>query len=143
MTKRKNYGMSLLELMVTVVIIGILGAISYPSYVNYVRRTNRTDATATLLRVASAQEKFFGLKNTYSDTMGSGGLNISGTERGYYTLSFSGTPDAVQFTAVATAPSGSRQFADTDCRTFTITSTGIRGAKKADGTTDNTAACWR
>jgi type IV pilus assembly protein PilE len=137
--KRHAIGVTLIELMITVTVVAILAAVAYPSYIGYARRANRTDATAALLRVAAAEEKFYVQNNQYTGTVGTGGLSISGTERGYYTLLVP-TADAVSFTATATAVTG--QLADTDCRTLQITSTGVKSAKKSDGS-DNSTACWR
>lgn len=140
-------GITLIELMIVVVIVGILASIAVPSYRSYVMRTNRTDATAALLRVAAAQEKFYLQNNTYANNLTANpptGLGIQGTERGYYTLSLSGV-SATGFTATATAPSSSGQYADSRCRSFSMTETGTRLASTADGTNNSSVAaeCWR
>jgi len=146
--KTNQHGVTLLELMAVVVILGILASIAIPSYRMYVLRAQRVDATAALLRVAAAQEKFYLQNNTYTTTLGSGGLNLGSgnqTEKGWYTLSVAaptGFTIGTAYTATATATSGQNQYRDTDCRTFTIRETGERGAANSGGTA-NTAACWR
>lgn len=142
-------GITLIELMIVVVIVGILASIAIPSYRNYVLRTNRADATAALLRVAAAQEKFYLQNNTYATnaqiaTAPPNGLGINGTERGWYTLSISGASSA-GYTVSATAPSSSSQFADSHCRTFSLNETGARSAANGGGTTSTaiTDECWR
>jgi len=63
----RQRGMTLMEIIVVVVIVGLLAAIAVPSYRQYVIRTQRTDATVALLRLATAQEKFYLQNNTYAD----------------------------------------------------------------------------
>jgi type IV pilus assembly protein PilE len=145
-TNSNMRGVTLMELLTVIVVIGILGAIAIPSYRNYLLRAQRTDATAALLRIAAAQEKFYLQNNTYTTVLGSSGLNLSTTtpptsERGWYVLNIP-TASAAAYTATATAPATSPQFKDTDCRIFTVMDTGQRDATNAAGTS-NMAACWR
>ena len=145
--KRNQTGVTLLELMTVVLVIGILSAIAIPSYRQYTMRAQRSDATAALLRIASAQEKFYLQNNTYTTTVGAGGLNLGSgnSERGWYTISVAapaGFTIATAYVATATAASGQPQITDLKCRTFTIRETGERGAADSGGTT-NTANCWR
>ena len=140
-------GFSLIELLVTIAIIGILASIAYPAYRQQVLRAQRTDATAALLRVAAAQERFYLQNNSYAATANlttapPGGLGIPGTDRRYYTLTIESADLATAFTAVATPVAGGPQARDTDCARFTLTEAQLRGATKGGGA-DNTANCWR
>jgi type IV pilus assembly protein PilE len=145
---RFERGVTLLELMAVVVIIGILASVAIPSYRTYVMRAQRADATAAVLRVAAAQEKFYLQNNSYTTTLtGTSGLNLgsANSERGYYQLSVvAGSTGniATSYLATATALAGQPQIKDTDCRTFTVNETGQRGATKA-ASGDSTATCWR
>lgn len=140
-------GITLIELMVVIVVVAVLAAIAVPTYRNYTLRAQRTDATAALLRIAAAQEKFYLQNNTYADntqlaTAPPGGLGITGTERGYYTLSITSDDLTLGYTATASAPSTSPQYTDAQCRAFSVNQTGSRSAvTSADAV--NTAACWR
>ena len=147
MKKRKQAGVTLLELMTVVVIIGVLTSIAVPSYRRYLLRAQRSDATAALLRIAAAQEKFYLQNNTYTTTVGAGGLNLgAGTsERGWYTLTIAapaGFTIGTAYLATATPVAGQAQATDTDCASFTIRETGERGATNS-AATSNTPNCWR
>lgn len=149
--RRNSRGITLIELMIVVVIVGILASVAIPSYRRYTLRAQRADATAALLRIAAAQEKFYLQNNTYTSNLGSSGLRISDaspatSERGYYTLTVaapSGGTLTTGFVATATAVSTGPQAADTECGTFTLNEAGQRGALRSDGTTNSTATCWR
>jgi len=147
MKRSRERGVTLLELLTVVVVMGILAAIAIPSYRSYLIRAQRSDATAALLRIAAAQEKFYLQNNRYatSDEIAKGppaGLGITGTEHGYYDLALDDAVDnTLGFSATATPKGGGAQATDHDCTSFTIDQAGKRGALKTK--TDNTANCWR
>ncbi len=143
-------GVTLIELMVVIVVVAILASIAVPSYRSYVLRAQRSDATTALLRVRTAQEKFFLQNNAYADDADlsvapPNGLGIDGTtEQGHYQLTLE-TPDPdragiVSFRVTATATGG--QTEDDACQSFTVNELGERTASDGGGT-DNTTACWR
>lgn len=147
MTRSRQRGVTLLELMTVVMIIGILASIAIPTYRSYLLRAQRTDATAALLRVAAAQEKFYLQNNRYATQaqMGLGppaGLGIQGTERGYYTLAIANVDTSLDFTVTATPTAVGPQSKDNPCATFTIDQQGTRGATNSAAAT-NTEICWR
>lgn len=144
-------GVTLIELMVVVVVVAILGAIAVPSYRSYVLRAQRSDATTQLLRIRSAQEKFFLQNHRYAADSAEmsddppGGLGISTTsENGHYQLSLvspdPGRAGVVSFLATATATAG--QTDDGLCQAFTVNDLGVRTAENGGGT-DTTTQCWR
>jgi type IV pilus assembly protein PilE len=138
---RQNQGVTLIELLVVISIIAILTMVAVPSYNSYLRRTNRVDATAALMRVASMQEKYYVQNNSYATTAQLGPLATS--EHGWYTIAITTAGTLVtDYTATATAVSSGKQNADTDCRRFTLTSTGVKSAFKSDSTANGTS-CWR
>jgi type IV pilus assembly protein PilE len=148
MMRSRERGVTLLELMAVVVIIGILASIAIPSYRSYLLRAQRSDATAALLRVAAAQEKFYLQNNTYAgDALLAkappDGLGIATTEHDYYTLKITKEDNlTVDFVVSATAKSDGAQGKDSQCVTFTIDQAGTRKAvDKAD--VDTTGNCWR
>ena len=88
-THRRQYGITLIELMIVVAIIAILAAIGYPSYRDYVRRSNRAEGKSELMNAAALQEKFFSNNNTYTTDMTALGLDNTDpaiTEKGFYSV---------------------------------------------------------
>ena len=65
----RQFGFTLIELMIVVIIIGVIAAISYPSYRDYTIRTNRSDGQIALSRLAGDQEKFRSQCNHYAATL--------------------------------------------------------------------------
>jgi type IV pilus assembly protein PilE len=151
--RRFQTGFTLIELMITLLILGIVASIAVPAYRGYVQRANRTEGRAALLALAAAQEKYYLQCNTYVATLDStkdstcaatgvaASLKFPATsERGYYTIAVT-QADANTWTATATAVSTQQQTNDTKCRTFQLTSAGVKTASNAGGSA-NTAECW-
>jgi type IV pilus assembly protein PilE len=138
--------------MVTLAILAIVTSLAVGGYRQYMKRANRVDATSALLRLASAQEKFYAQNGQYADAAAlaeapPAGLGIAGTERGYYTLDIQPDADgaAVGFSATATVAADGPQADDAECWVFSVNERGLRGAETRDG--DASAAitdrCWR
>jgi len=139
--KERARGFTLIELMITLLIVAILAGIAVPSYRNYVLRSHRVEATAALLRVAAAQEKFYLQNNTYTENVGDvSGLGFSTTDdvdnfitdNGWYKITVT---DADNESFAVTAEAQGDQVNDTDCTEFSLEST---GAKDASG-----ESCWK
>jgi type IV pilus assembly protein PilE len=130
-------GFTLIELMVVVAVIGVLAAIAYPNYTNYVLRGNRVDGREILQRIASAQERFYTNRNTYTtDITSSGGLSMTNTsEKGYYTVAVALADAGQSYTLTATAQG--RQAVD-KCGNLTLSNVGAKGFS---GNEDN-GKCW-
>jgi type IV pilus assembly protein PilE len=145
-------GFSLVELLVTLVIFATVATFAVAGYREYVRRAGRVDATSALLRVASAQEKFYIQNGRYADgpemdPAPPAGLGIQGTERGYYTLEIVPAAGgvAVGFSATASVDPDGAQADDADCWVFTVDERGLRTAETRTGDSGQaiTDRCWR
>ena len=136
--KRRQHGVTLLELMAVVLVIGILGMIAIPSYRQYMTRAHRTEAKTALLQLATNQERFYLANRTYSADPDQLGFAGDLTERGTYTLAIAGA-GTVGYTATATPRAGAAtdMTGDAQCTSFSITAQGVR---TATGTTP--ARCW-
>ncbi len=143
---RKQYGFTLVELMIVLAIIGILAAIAYPSYREYVLKTGRADGKAKLAEVISAQERFYSQNQRYTTDLSSGaGLNygadpVPSSER-RYNISAAACVGAVIGNCVQlTATPIGAQVADADCGNLTLNSRGTQGA--GGGTEAERQTCW-
>lgn len=63
--KRRQQGVTLIELMIVVAIIGIIAAIALPSYNNYVENARAADAKSALMSLANALERYHTQNTTY------------------------------------------------------------------------------
>jgi type IV pilus assembly protein PilE len=139
----QSSGFTLIELVVAMVIVAIVSAIAIPAYSSYVRQSHRTDAKTALLDLASLEERYFSTTNTYSNTttqLGYSGSWPVTVGSGYYqvaqpTINAATTTTVANYTLTATAIGN--QVNDTQCLTFTLTSTGVQSA-----TPDPTNTCW-
>lgn len=135
-------GFSLIELLIVLAIIAIIAAITYPSYERSVLRSHRSDVEALLTQDAQILERCYTQYFTYTPSA-TNNCNpmpfITTSEHGYYTLT---TPPSVTSTTYSlSATAQGVQQKDTECQTFTLTSTGQKTALSAGGT-DNSAQCW-
>jgi type IV pilus assembly protein PilE len=140
--KRRQHGMTLLELMAVVMVVGILGMIAIPSYRQYVMRAHRAEAKAALMQLQTNQERYYLNNRTYgtvAQLVAANLLNAGGlSERGTYQITLNGV-SATDYLATA-APIVGGAFdmtGDAQCATFSINAQGVR---TATGTT--AATCW-
>jgi type IV pilus assembly protein PilE len=135
MAKNRSGGFTLLELMIVVVIIAMLAAFAMFNYSKYAFRTRRADGKEMLMRVASAEERYYTNFNKYViDDLATLGFtaaapcNIKGaSEKCYYVVSVAtngaaGDTQSYKLTATPQAPS---QNGDA-CKNLTIDNTGTK-----------------
>ena len=115
----KQWGMSLIELMIVVAIIAIISMVAYPSYLDHVRKTRTTDGIAMINKVMQAQERFFVNTLTYTinlTDLGFGAANNLPSEEGSYLITAvacgGGIDECVNITADAQGPQDTGTPAD-------------------------------
>jgi type IV pilus assembly protein PilE len=141
--KRRQRGLTLIELMVVVAVVAILAAVAYPLYTEQTRKARRTEGRGALLELAQAQERFYTVNGRYSNDPVALGVAAAEdvtdgaypTDTGYYSISIAGAGggafDGTGFELTAT-PAGS-QAADV-CTSMTIDHLGVK-----DGAGEK---CW-
>ena len=109
-------GFTLIELMIAVLMVGILASIAYPMYTGQLVKASRSAAQSFMLEVASRQERYLLEARGYTETLGSGGLNLSvppDVARAYtITLVADNSATPPVFTVVAAPNVGTRQQTD-------------------------------
>jgi type IV pilus assembly protein PilE len=148
-------GFSLIELMITVVVGAILVSIAVPAYTTQIRKTRRTEARSALLDLASREERYYSVNNTYSDKVldlgyGTATTQINGLSigSGYYTVKVTvgaadpttAPPTPATYTIIATA--AGLQAKDADCTSFRVTETGATSSLNS-GAATSTGICWK
>jgi len=135
-------GMTLIELMMVVGIVAILASIAVPAYSRFTQQANRTDATKTLQMAAQSLERCYSRSFKYTACNVNGTVMNNGstmqTPNLFYKITFA-IPDNQDYTLTAVAIAAP-QTTDTQCATFTLSST---GQQAATGSGPNpTKTCW-
>jgi type IV pilus assembly protein PilE len=137
-------GFTLLELMVVLVIIGILAAIAIPAYGRYAFRAHRVDGQELLLRIASAQERYYSSHNAYGSLTDVGFADPAVSEKGYYSVAVTVSADpagtaSAAFVATATGVGG--QYKDA-CEPLSIDNAGNKTPGPAAASSNSNGSCW-
>lgn len=121
---KKNFGFTLIELMITVAVMGILAAIAYPAYLEQVRKSRRADAQAALMNIAARQQQMLLDTRVYAGATTDLNITVPVSVLQSYAVTITvGTATVPSFTATAT-PSGTQ--AQDKCGVMTLDQTGAK-----------------
>ncbi|MEO5378138.1 MAG: prepilin-type N-terminal cleavage/methylation domain-containing protein [Magnetococcus sp. DMHC-6] len=127
----KNFGFTLIDLVIAMVIVAILAMFAIPAYNQYIQQSRRGDAYATLEMIALAQEQWRSTHTTYGTL-----ANVwpqGGSKGGFYTITI-GMLSATTYLVTATATS--TQSNDYACKTIQLDQNGPVVTSNAQ------KACW-
>jgi len=145
----KKKGFTLIELMIAIAILGIIMAIAVPGFQSQLQKGRRADAMVSLVEAMNRQGVFKANYGSYTSIIADPGGGCAGaacglafsdanSNEGYYTLAaVAGPTGSLVSSVLLTATAVGVQASDSNCTTFTISSTGVKGATGADS--DH---CW-
>jgi type IV pilus assembly protein PilE len=149
---RRDYGFTLIELMIAVAVLALLAAIALPSYQSSLHKARRTEAMVALLELMQAQERWRSNSRAYTDDLSKAtGLGISSlTSSGYYTIAVDSVQgDGGGYVASATAVAGKPQSRDATCRALFLklegggnVAYGAQGADQSAPDFRDGRRCW-
>ncbi len=125
---KHSQGFTIIELVIVVGLLAIISMMAAGYLSGSSTRAHRTEARSALTEASGLLEKCKSLNGTYI------GCNVTFPTSILY--AFTVVRAAITFTLTAT-PVGAQLTSDDDCKTLTLTNTGLKGATGA-----NTDVCW-
>jgi type IV pilus assembly protein PilE len=142
----RTSGFTLIELMVVVAIIAILAALAYNNYSRYAYRSRRVDGQNMLLRVASAEERYYTNYNNYTSTItgsssSSLGFSTALSDDQHYTVTAAVASGNQSYTLTATPVAGDVQAKD-QCGSLTLDSSNNKTPASGVMPQNSNGSCW-
>lgn len=137
---QRQYGFTLIELMIAVVVVGILTLIAVPAYTKYTVKAKRSAAESFIMSVANKQEQYILDTRSYANdpnALNTLQISPSADVANNYTISVAASSPPPTFTVTAT-PYGGQLSNDTQCGALSIDQTG----NKTIGGSGTVADCW-
>lgn len=128
---KRQQGLTLMEVMITMVIIGVLAAIAWPMFDEQRTKNRRTDGIRALLENSNKLQACYTDKGSYTNCS-----IVALSKDGHYDITISKTDETYTLTARPNASGG--QVGDSDCTTLTLTHLGVRGSTGSA----NKKRCW-
>lgn len=140
MKRAAERGFTLMEIMITVIIIGILAAVAIPTYQEYVRQGQRSEGAAYAMQLATAQERFFTMRNTYTTTATDLSMNdFSGASASMSSWTYAITAGTTGDIATSFMVTGTNSHTDdAKCTEIAIDQTGSKTYTGSGSSKD----CW-
>ena len=149
----KQYGITLIELMVALAIVGLLSALVYPRYQDFVSHARRVDAQTQLLSAQQWMERLYSESYDYAKTADGQEVHSmlalqpfrssprAGKGRKAYDISVTVASPSPSQTFLLTAKRTALGPAAADaCGDFTLDHHGVRGLVN---NTKSLAECWK
>lgn len=135
MSKSKQAGFTLIELMIVVMIVAVLTSLAYAAYTQQIVKSRRAAATACLMGQVQYMERYYTTRFSYEGASAPGGGCVAELSRHY---TFASTATASGYTLSA-EPVGLQARSDGRCMTLSINE---RGVKSRSGTAGEVLNCW-